>query len=263
MTDLHNAPKTLFEIIDEVLLQFEDENLKSDGARKRIADEVCDRYYTNITPDILNMDSDLPNWASHIQNDDFMQQENNMKNDINVIVSLGPSVFDSGQLKTYKYATIGIKWNPEDDIDFIDDMVLKVKGEFNKAVKSIPEDGDLDSRDKFSDLKNEFGLINLTDLFFEYLKNNERKIEAIRVSMDDYEIDHRDQKLKTLKTQMMVFTADDQSMDDMFSSLVKELYYEYGETVIDIYSIILTPKQYKIVNNIPIEYRGLLVRVKK
>ena len=48
MTDLHNAPKTLFEIIDGVLLQFEDANLKSDEARKRIADEICDKYYTDI-----------------------------------------------------------------------------------------------------------------------------------------------------------------------------------------------------------------------
>jgi hypothetical protein len=62
---------------------------------------------------------------------------------------------------------------------------------------------------------------------------------------------------------MTVFTADDQSMDDMFSNLVKELYYEYGNTVIDIYSIILTPKMYKMINNLPVEYRGLLVRVKK
>ncbi len=36
-----------------------------------------------------------------------------MKDDINVIVSLGPSVYDSEQSKMYKYATIGVKWNPE------------------------------------------------------------------------------------------------------------------------------------------------------
>jgi len=70
-----DAPKTLFEIIDEVLLQFEDANLKSDEARKRIADEVCDKYYTNIEPEnITDIDFDSANWGTHIANDDFMQQ---------------------------------------------------------------------------------------------------------------------------------------------------------------------------------------------
>lgn len=35
-------------MVDEVLLQFQDANLSSDEARKRIANEVCDRYYTDI-----------------------------------------------------------------------------------------------------------------------------------------------------------------------------------------------------------------------
>jgi len=193
-----------------------------------------------------------------------------MKNDINVSVSLGPSVFDSEESKLYKYATIGIKWNPEgspedtsiQDENVLYEILLKVKDEFSKSVKCISDINTIES-DEFDSFKNEFGLVHLTDQFFEYLKNNQTKIEAIRVSLDDYEIDHRDQKLKTFKTQMSVITADVQSMNEMFSALVKELYYEYGEKVIDIYSIILTPKMYKMINNIPIEYRGLLVRVKK
>jgi len=58
-----DAPKTLFEIIDEVLLQFEDANLKSDEARKRIADEVCDRYYTEIDTNFDEMLEVDAEWA--------------------------------------------------------------------------------------------------------------------------------------------------------------------------------------------------------
>jgi len=193
-----------------------------------------------------------------------------MKNDVNVIVSLGPSVHIGEDLLAYKYATIGVKWRLEDmnsemEKEFLDDMILKIKDEFVIRALRFPRgtyDEEQDNNDTFKKFEKD-GIINLTDAFFEYLKNNDTKIEAIRVSLDDYRQDWVEQKLKTLKTQMMVLTADEQSLDEMFSSLVKELYYEYGEKVIDIYSIILTPKQYKMVNNIPIEYRGLLVRVKK
>jgi len=193
-----------------------------------------------------------------------------MNSDINVIVSLGPSVHIGDDIETYKYATVGIKWrledgSPETEMEFLNDMILKIKDEFMIRALRFPRgtyDIQQDSKDKFSKYEKD-GIIYLTDEFFEYLKNNETKIEAIRVSLEDYRQDWVEQKLKTLKTQMMVLTADDKSLDEMFSGLVKELYYEYGEKVIDIYSIILTPKMYKMVNNIPIEYRGLLVRVKK
>lgn len=194
-----------------------------------------------------------------------------MKKDISVIVSFGPGVYDSEQLKMYKYATIGIKWNPEmtqptsieEEEEFLNSMVAKVKDEFIKASKNILDESLTGIDKKFEHLKNETGLIMLTDQFFEYLKTHDTKIEAIRVSLNNYEADYKEHKIKTFKASTIAFTADDQSMEDMFSNLVKELYYEYGDTVIDIYSIILTPKIYKIVNNIPIEYRGLLVRVKK
>jgi len=52
MPNLNNVPETLFEIIDSVLLQFQDANLNSDEARKKIADEICNKYYDDITPDI-------------------------------------------------------------------------------------------------------------------------------------------------------------------------------------------------------------------
>ena len=196
-----------------------------------------------------------------------------MNNDINVIISLGPSSYDSDSEKLYKYATIGVKWKVDSDMsnspneqELLDDMILKIKDEFVKRALRPNTADDIDEynvEDKFKKYVGDSGLINLTDAFFEYLKNNETKLEAIRVSLENYRQDYVEQKLKTLKTQMMVLTADNQSLDDMFSSLIKELYYEYGDKVIDIYSIILTPKQYKMVNNIPIEYRGLLVRVKK
>lgn len=194
-----------------------------------------------------------------------------MKNDISVIVSLGPGTYDSETDRMSKYATIGVKWNPEllHRDEFLDDMILKIKDEFVKKALRLHRD-DVDAydvnniEDKFKKFKDmESGLIILTDAFFEYLKNTETKIEAIRVSLDDYKDDWLEHKISTLKTPMVVLTADTESLNDMFSSLVKELYYDYGDKVIDIYSIILTPKQYKMVNNIPIEYRGLLVRVKK
>lgn len=52
MSNLQGAPKTLFEIIDDVLLEFKDSNLQSDVARNKIADEICDRYYTEIEPHV-------------------------------------------------------------------------------------------------------------------------------------------------------------------------------------------------------------------
>lgn len=191
-----------------------------------------------------------------------------MKNDVSVIVSLGPSVFVADNMEAYKYATIGVKWKLDDETlekEFLDDMISKIKDEFVIRALRFPNktyDIQQDSKDKFSEFEKD-GIIYLTDEFFEYLKNNQTKIEAIRVSLDDYRQDWVEQKLKTLKPPMMVLTADTESLNEMFSNLVKELYYDYGEKVIDIYSIILTPKQYKMVNNIPIEYRGLLVRVKK
>jgi hypothetical protein len=67
MTNLHNAPKTLFEIIDDVLLEFKDSNLQSDIARNKIADEICDRYYTDIEPP--NMD----------ESDEFLKEGNELR----------------------------------------------------------------------------------------------------------------------------------------------------------------------------------------
>lgn len=194
-----------------------------------------------------------------------------MKNDIRVIVSDGPTVYDSENFVPYKYTNVGIKWNADFPADiseateneFINNILLKIKDEFLKFAKKLPNEEQGIEDDKFANFTNEYGVVSLTDAFFEYLKNNETKIEAIRVSLDDYHTDYKEKKLKTLKTPAMVFTADDISLNEIFSNLVKELYYECGDKVIDIYSIILTPKIYKIVNNIPIEYRGLLVRVKK
>lgn len=46
----------LFEIIDRVLLHFSDANIKSDVARKKIADTICNDYYDYIDGDIIGAD---------------------------------------------------------------------------------------------------------------------------------------------------------------------------------------------------------------
>ena len=188
-------------------------------------------------------------------------------NDINVTVTPGPTVFSPDNKSMSKYLTVGIKYCPEierniqDDIsdtNLMEEMLLRIKNEVLKLKEQKLESmADKNSTDFDS------GIISLTDKFFEYLKNNETKIQAIRVSLNDYDQDHKEQKLRTLKTKMMVVTADEQSMEDTFDTIVKQLYYEFGDTVIDLYSVILTPKMYKIINNIPVEYRGVLIRVKK
>lgn len=189
-------------------------------------------------------------------------------NDINVTVTPGPTVFSPDNQTMSKYITVGVKYCPdversiEDDIndtELMEEMMLRIKNEILKLkgnkLKSLEDEN----------LSPEFdnSVISLTDKFFEYLKNNDTKIQAIRVSLNDYDQDHKEQKLRTLKTKMMVVTADEQSMDDTFDTIVKQLYYEFGDTVIDLYSVILTPKIYKIINNVPVECRGVLIRVKK
>lgn len=183
-------------------------------------------------------------------------------NDINVTVTPGPTVFNPNNQTISKYLTVGVKYNPEveqtleediSNVELLEQMLLRIKNEILKLkVKK------LEKIESYED-----SVISLTDKFFEYLKNNDTKIQAIRVSLNDYDQDHKEQKLRTLKTKMMVVTADEQSMDETFDTIVKQLYYEFGDTVIDLYSVILTPKQYKIINNIPVEYRGVLIRVKK
>ena len=51
---MSDAPKTLFDIIDIVLKQFSNANLLSANARKSIADEICDRYYTQLEINNVN-----------------------------------------------------------------------------------------------------------------------------------------------------------------------------------------------------------------
>jgi hypothetical protein len=193
-------------------------------------------------------------------------------NDINITVTPGPTVFNTDNQAMHKYLTIGVKYsqNIDNDIDndididssnynLIEEMMLRIKTEILKIKKNKLESLD----DKNSQNEFDTSIISLTDNFFEYLKNNDTKIQAIRVSLNDYDQDHKEQKLRTLKTKMMVITADEQSMKDTFDTIVKQLYYEFGDTVIDLYSVILTPKMYKIINTIPVEYRGVLIRVKK
>lgn len=50
MTNLKSVPKTLFEIIKDVLLAHEDSNLSSETARDKIADDICVEYYDEISP---------------------------------------------------------------------------------------------------------------------------------------------------------------------------------------------------------------------
>lgn len=183
---------------------------------------------------------------------------------IEVIITPGPSVYNSDNFIPSKYLTIGVKYNNTDEslsldvknfeIDFIDDILDKIKNSILKLKEKILEN-------EFNSEDNE--IIYLTNGFFEYLKNNNTKIQAIRISLTDYEQDDKDSKLSTIKLKTMVITADEESLNSTFDTIVKELYYIYGEKVIDLYSIILTPKLYKIINNIPVEYRGILIRIKK
>jgi len=189
-------------------------------------------------------------------------------NDINVTVTPGPTVFSPDNQTMSKYITVGVKYCPDveqsleediNDVDLMEQMLLRIKNEILKLKEQKLES----AGDQFLAQEFDSGIISLTDKFFEYLKNNDTKIQAIRVSLNDYDQDHKEQRLRTLKTKMMVITADEQSMDDTFDTIVKQLYYEFRDTVIDLYSVILTPKMYKIINNVPVEYRGVLIRVKK
>jgi len=184
--------------------------------------------------------------------------------DIQVSVTSGPTIFNADNFDVTKYLSIGVKYNPgispnKISPDLMEELLVRIKNEILKLSEQRFES----VGDQIMDNEEDTGIISLTDKFFEYLKNNDTKIQAIRVSLNDYDNDHREQKLRTLKTKMMVITVDKQSMDDTFDTVVKELFYEFGDTVIDLYSVILTPKMYKIINNVPVEYRGILIRVKK
>lgn len=183
---------------------------------------------------------------------------------IEVTVTPGPSVFNTGDFTPLKYLSIGVKYSVVEilsldvknfEIDFIVRILDNIKNAILKLKEQILEN-------TFSDDNSE--TTYLTDKFFEYLKNNNTKIQAIRVSLTDYENDYKSSKLHTIKIlKTLVITADDESLNNAFDTIVKELYYIYGTNVIDLYSIILTPKMYKIINNIPVEHRGILIRVKK
>ncbi len=188
--------------------------------------------------------------------------------DIQVSVTSGPTVYDINNYIPTKYLSIGIKYSLENiesnnsniiDNESIEELLLKIKSEILKLKEQKLES----TENETATVEFDSGIITLTDKFFEYLKNNDTKIQAIRVSLNDYDQDYKEQKLRTLKTKQMVITADEQSLNDTFDAIVKQLYYEFGDTVIDLYSVILTPKIYKIINNIPVEYRNVLIRVKK
>lgn len=50
MSNLKSVPKTLFEIIKDVLLAHTDSNLSSETARNKISDDICVEYYDEISP---------------------------------------------------------------------------------------------------------------------------------------------------------------------------------------------------------------------
>jgi len=57
-----DSRKTLFEIVIQVLEQYADANLLSEEAKKRIADDICNSYYDEIDPEIIDHeDLDLGN----------------------------------------------------------------------------------------------------------------------------------------------------------------------------------------------------------
>ena len=57
-----DGKKTLFEIVIDVLSQYQDANILSAEAKHRIADDICNSYYDNIDPEIFDEeDLDLGN----------------------------------------------------------------------------------------------------------------------------------------------------------------------------------------------------------
>lgn len=173
-------------------------------------------------------------------------------NNITISHKIGPTIFDSTSLNSTKYLTVGLKY-PGDITD--DVIVTKITDE----VRNVLTSSNISSHsDTYSD-----EMIILTDDFIEYLKNNITKIQINRVSLENYRIDDRERRLKTLKTKSIIVTADTSSLNEMFDTVVKELYYECGTNIIELYSVILAPKSYKIIDNIPVEYRNVLIRIKK
>ena len=175
-----------------------------------------------------------------------------MENNIEVIVNAGPTIVDDN-LNIIKYLTIGVKYSTEGTLD--DDLEEKNKAGIVQGVIAGIEK--LQSPTPQME-----EMLELTDEFFEYVKNKDTKIEIIRVSRDDYIKDYNDKKLKSLKLAGILYTVDDDSKNRLFDLIVKELYYEFGGTVIDIYSILLTPKIYTIIDGIPTEQRGIIIRIK-
>lgn len=57
-----DSKKTLFEIILDVLSQYNDANLLSDEAKNKIAEDICNTYYDEIEPEYFDHeDFDLEN----------------------------------------------------------------------------------------------------------------------------------------------------------------------------------------------------------
>jgi len=185
---------------------------------------------------------------------------------LNISIVKGPTVFDSNQSLLSKYLTIGLKYylNENDNNELNEDNISQIINEIKNKLLEFKNNNLNENRIIEDETDVDFGIISLTDKFFEYIKSNDTKIQVFKVNLDDYRKDYLEQKLKTIKIKYMVVTADESSLNDVFDTIVKELYYEYGgDKVIDIYSIILTPIIYKIIDNVPVSYRGILIRVKK
>lgn len=180
-----------------------------------------------------------------------------MENNIEVIVDYGPTLVDSESFITKKYLTIGIKYCTEGISDLNTNLNEKTKANILQSVKSGIE--------KLVNIKNSpkiDEMVDLTDGFFKYIKNTNTKIEIIRVSKENYINDYTHNKLKSLKINNILYTADTYSKNRVFDFIVKELYYEFENSIIDIYSILLSPKIYTIINGIPIEQRSIIMRIK-
>lgn len=74
MPQYSNAPKSLFDIILEVLSEHTDSNLSSSAAKEKIADDICIKYYDYINPKVD--EEPIDSIYDVISADDFLDTDN-------------------------------------------------------------------------------------------------------------------------------------------------------------------------------------------
>lgn len=181
-----------------------------------------------------------------------------------IIINKYATLFDASLFTPIKNLCINVKYNPEEIQDVYDkkDYDNILINQICDNIKNKLTNNEISEESELSDSKleklginigrNEYGSIDLTNRFFEYIDKN--KIYFIK------RIDTIYQNLRTMRSKHFLLEATENSLIYLFENICMESFYTKQNMVNNIYSIFLTPIMYRIINNMPVEIRHVLIR---